>query len=83
MSSIIRGITQAIELDPEDALAHYNRGVARAEKGDLEGGIEDFTQAIKFEPNNYSAFLNRGLAKRSNGDSDGAIADYTRAEARN
>ncbi|PSB15789.1 hypothetical protein C7B65_23535 [Phormidesmis priestleyi ULC007] len=33
--------------DPNNALAHFNRGWIRSQSGDREGAIADFTEAIK------------------------------------
>jgi serine/threonine protein kinase len=68
-----------------DATACHNRGMARADMGDLDGAIADFTHAIELNPNSAASFVQRGLAHRILGDSgkpgefSAAIADYTSA----
>jgi tetratricopeptide (TPR) repeat protein len=37
--------TQAIHLDPHDADAYYNRGLARSALGDQRGAIADYQKA--------------------------------------
>ncbi|WP_082801150.1 tetratricopeptide repeat protein [Cylindrospermopsis raciborskii] len=37
--------TQAIKLNPNDALAYYNRGIARSNLGDNQGAIADLQKA--------------------------------------
>jgi len=56
-----------------------NEGVARYEKGDLDGAIADYTKAIELDPRNAAAYNNRGAARKNKGDVDGAIADYDKA----
>jgi tetratricopeptide (TPR) repeat protein len=58
---------------------YYERGWARAEKGDYEGAIADLTKAIELNPKQARAYAERGWARRQRGDYDGAIADYNRA----
>lgn len=77
----IADFTKAIELDPNDANAYYNRAVAKkAFFQDGSGAIADFTKVIELIPNDAEAYLRRGLVK-NNGlhDYRGAIADYTKA----
>jgi tetratricopeptide (TPR) repeat protein len=58
---------------------YYERGEARAEKGDYEGAIADLSKAIEVDPKQARAYAERGWARRQMGDYDGAIADYNRA----
>ena len=71
--------TEAIRLNPQYAIAYYNRGIVRKNKGDLEGAIDDYTEAINSNPQNASAYINRGGALYDKDDLDGAIADYNEA----
>jgi tetratricopeptide (TPR) repeat protein len=41
----IEDYSQALQLNPSDAGAHYYRGVARASIGDKKGALEDFQNA--------------------------------------
>lgn len=58
---------------------YCTKGVAKADKGDLDGAIEDFTMAIKLDPNEATAYNNRGFAKYEKGDCDNAIPDFDMA----
>jgi tetratricopeptide (TPR) repeat protein len=53
-------------------------GIAKTEKGDLDGAIADFSEAIQLKPE-FAAYYDRGRAKYSKGDYDGAIADFSEA----
>ena len=68
-----------IRLDPKDALAFDNRGLAYAAKGDSDTAIADYNEAIRLDPKDALAFNNRGLAYAAKGDNDRAIADYNEA----
>lgn len=61
------------------AWAYNNRGMAKREKGDLDGAIADYNRAIGLNPQNANTYINRGVAKRVKGDFNGAMADYNRA----
>ena len=41
---------EAIRLDPQDAVAYYNRGVAYKNLGQTERANQDFAQAIRLDP---------------------------------
>ena len=45
-ASTIQGFNKAIQLDPEDAMAYYNRGVAYKELGQYHRTIEDYDRVI-------------------------------------
>ncbi|MGI8821285.1 MAG: tetratricopeptide repeat protein [Chthoniobacterales bacterium] len=61
------------------AIAAFNRGKAKAEKGDLDGAIADYDRAIQLNPKDAAIYNNRGLAKQEKGDLDAAIVDFNRA----
>ena len=51
-----------MELQPNDADAYYNRGVAYAKKGDFDNAIKDYNTAIQLNPDDADAYCNRGEA---------------------
>ena len=61
----IRFYSEAIRLKPDFAEAFYNRGVARKDKGDLDGALADYNEAIRLQPDFAEAFNNRGLARKA------------------
>ena len=57
----------------------HRRGVAKFEKGDLDGALADFTRAIEMMPKNPAGYSNRGHVRVMKGDLEEAVADYNRA----
>ena len=56
-----------------------NRGIEKAQNGDLNGAIADFNRAAELNPKDDAPYYNRAQAKRLKNDTAGAIADYTKA----
>jgi tetratricopeptide (TPR) repeat protein len=79
LDGAIADFNRAIELDPKDDAAYYNRAQAEGLKKDVRGAIADYTRAIELGSTNPAAYNNRGNARSENNDQDNAIADYTRA----
>ena len=75
----IADYSRAIELNPEDADAYYNRGNAKSELGDYDSAIADYDRVIAIKPDDADAYNNRGNAKSKLGDHDGAEMDFKRA----
>ncbi|MDA9968356.1 tetratricopeptide repeat protein [Salibacteraceae bacterium] len=65
--SAIADFTTAIRLDPDDASAYYNRGLAYDDLGEYKSAIADYTTAIRLDPDFASAYYNRGIAKENAG----------------
>ena len=68
----------ALDLDPNNVLGHYNRGLLRAQVGDDNRAIEDFNVVIEYEPENTMAVFNRALLLTQTGDLEGAETDLDR-----
>ncbi len=58
----------ALELDPNNFLAHYNRGLMRVQLGDDNRAITDFDFIIKMEAQNFMAIFNRALLHDKTGN---------------
>ena len=50
LEEAIADFSEAIRLDPEEALPFYNRGRARSDGGDVEGAIADFEEGARLDP---------------------------------
>ena len=74
----------AIEQEPGNSNAYYERGVFRYNwKTDFRGNYkrvrDDFDRSIELDSNNYNAYLWRGNLKRFKSDINGAYEDINRA----
>lgn len=68
----------ALDIDPNNFLAHYNRGLLRQQVGDDNRAIEDFDYVLQMEPGNIMALFNRAILLDATGDLQGAIRDYSK-----
>ena len=68
-----------LRLNSEFALAYYNRGNGRRERGDRDGALADYSEAIRVDPEFAFAYGNRGALRVQAGDVAGALADYNQA----
>jgi tetratricopeptide (TPR) repeat protein len=75
----IADFNKAIQLNPNDAVAYSNRGLAWNKKGDQDKAIADFNKAIQLNPNFSIAYNYRGIALYKKGYLDKAIADFNKA----
>lgn len=71
--------SHALQLDPEYAVAYFNRGLAYFCKGDLDRAISDWDEAIRLVPDDVEAYYYRGIAYDEKGDQKNAIADLKKA----
>ncbi|MGI9568857.1 MAG: tetratricopeptide repeat protein, partial [Desulfobulbia bacterium] len=75
----ISNYDRAIQLNPKNAAAYYNRGIAYAQLTDSGRAIADFTNAIKINKRLALAYAYRSLMLSKNSHFDRAISDYRRA----
>jgi PGF-CTERM protein len=75
----IEDFNKAIELDPNNAGAYSNRGVAYDDLKQYERAVEDHNKAIKLNPNCAVAYANRGAAYDHLKQYEKAIEDYNKA----
>ena len=76
----IADFDKAIEINPSDADAYYNRGVAYGHKGQHDKAISDYSKAIEINPRHAFAYYNRGLIYgKHKGQHEQAISDFTKA----
>src|SRR6476660_9332975 len=66
---------QAIRLDPNDAVAYFNRGQLLSAQGASERAVTDFNQAIRLERRWAPPYGGRGIAYKSMRQYDQAVTD--------
>ena len=66
-------------LDPQDAVAYFNRAGTRQDLGDYWGAIADYTQVLCIHPWDASVYNNRGLIWADLNESAPAITDFSDA----
>jgi tetratricopeptide (TPR) repeat protein len=71
--------TQALRLDPQNASAYYNRGLAWKALKDYAKAIADLDEAIRLNPRDAEAWNNRGLARFHSRDYKKALRDFDEA----
>ena len=62
----------------KDATFYIERGIKKANKGEIRRALEDYNKAIEIDPNSSNAYYNRGYDKAKIGDLKGAIKDFTK-----
>ena len=71
--------SQAIKLNPQNAIAYRNRGTTYANLQNYAYAAKDYSKVIELEPNNASAYVGRGAAYIYMGQYNSAISDLTKA----
>ena len=71
--------TRLLELAPDYAGAHYQRGLIYYYQGDFEQALEDFNRELERDPDFPDAYFNRAYIYSTQGRIEESLADYTRA----
>jgi tetratricopeptide (TPR) repeat protein len=71
----IRACSEAIALDPRDAVSYLNRAYEYLQKGDHARSFADYTRAIEIDPARWDAFQGRAWALFKSGRPAEALAD--------
>lgn len=71
--------TKAIKLNPEFALAYFERGAAYYSINKLDMALSDFRRAIEVDPKYPNAYYGRGCVYRIKNDYDKAVIDFNKA----
>ena len=79
LNGAIARCTQAIGLNPDNALAYSIRGAVYYRLNNLNAAIADYNKAIALNPGDYKTFYNRGLAYVKLNDFRKAEADFGNA----
>ena len=53
----IADYSEAVRIDPNNAKAYYDRGLAYRSNGKRDKAIADFSEAIRLDPNNAAAYV--------------------------
>jgi tetratricopeptide (TPR) repeat protein len=75
----LEAYARAIALSPPYYEAHLNRGILRAQIGDLAGALADFERTLEIKPQEWRALREIGNARLATGDAAGALEAYARA----
>lgn len=75
----IDAFSQAINHQPDLAIAYYNRGVTQFILQDYDAALADYNQTIRLDPVYTQAYVNRGNLHSANGHTAAALDDYTTA----
>lgn len=77
-ATAMKDFDQALELEPDNGLAAFERAKIRLKIRDTKGAIADFTTAILANPKNAAAFDGRGETKMKlqQPDPKGAFEDF-------
>lgn len=75
----IDALNQAVELEPDNTLYHFERGKVYFLQGDVERAIADLDVAIRLDPDHAPSYAIRGTAYDESGDTESALADLGRA----
>ncbi|PAC26154.1 tetratricopeptide repeat protein, partial [Flectobacillus sp. BAB-3569] len=70
---------KALEIDPKDTNALYNRGNIKFQSAELEDAIKDFTEAVKIDAQFAKAYYGLGLAYQKLGNSDASCMNLKQA----
>ena len=71
----IRACTEAIALNPRDAVSHVNRAYEYLQKGEHGRSIADYSRAIEIDPARWDAFQGRAWAHLKAGKAEQGLAD--------
>ena len=69
--SAIANYNKAIELNPNDADAYYDRGMAKVNLKEYYSAIPDFHKAIELNNNYVGSYAAIAICKKALGDMDG------------
>jgi len=78
-----RHYSEAVNISPDFALAHYSLGHVYLERRMLDKAVEHFGEALRIDPNYVEAHNNVGFAHSQCGNWDKAIYHYNEALKRN
>ena len=69
-------LNRALQINPGNIFASYDRARARDAAGDHGGALSDYSDVIAGDARFAPAYLGRGLDRHAQNDISGAVADY-------
>jgi Flp pilus assembly protein TadD len=81
MPEAIQALREAIQLDPDDALAHYDLATILSGIDREREALEEFRKASTLEPGNTLYIEHLAVSLALNGDMNGAVAEFQKAIA--
>merc|ERR1719409_1967810 len=69
--------SEALEADPRDPHALWQRGAAKEHMRDVEGAMADYNESLRIDPTQAGVFFSRASTRSEGGDEEGAIADWS------
>ena len=75
----VRQFKKALELNPQNAVAHSNLGGVLVTQGLVEEGVSHLNEAIRLDPANGGPYYNLGMLRSRQGRADEAIQQLTLA----
>lgn len=75
----VQAWTEALDLNPVDQHALWQRGAAKEHMSDRDGAIDDYSESLRIDSGSSQSgvFFSRASARSENGDEEGAIADWS------
>ena len=67
-----------LQMEPDNMMATFNRGILKAQTGDYRGAISDYSTVIGQYPNFLAGYQYRSEARKKIGDRKGADEDDNR-----
>ncbi|MDM8532225.1 tetratricopeptide repeat protein [Anaerolineales bacterium HSG25] len=77
--TMLNDFDKAISRNPNDVIAHYNRGVIHQELGHYEEALNNYNRAISLDPNYANAYNNRGTIYYSMKRNEEALSNFNKA----
>ncbi|MBV8278300.1 MAG: tetratricopeptide repeat protein [Verrucomicrobia bacterium] len=79
MDEAVAQYQRALEINPNDAEAHYNLGLVLFRNGQLDKAIAQYQKGLEINPNYVQAHNNLGNALFQKGQLDEAVAQFQKA----
>jgi Flp pilus assembly protein TadD len=79
MAEAVQEWRKALQLDPDDAKAHFNLAVALTGNGQEAQAVEEYRKACELDPQQPGWFAHLAASLSQTGDLDGAVVNYRKS----